>query len=204
MSEKFFVTTAIDYVNSTPHLGTAYEKIGADVLARFARWMGKDTLFLMGADEHSANVEKQARAEGIIPQVYCDRMSAKFQEVWRLLDISCDDFVRTSQPRHHKAVGLHRPLRCLHGQKGVGLHRQPGDALLQQKLHTSGSQHFDQSVTGLLAVGGTFTGGVDGAGDMAVLVCQRGFYLDTAVSVDRFLRAAQIALQQHLPLCCGK
>ncbi len=104
MSEKFFITTAIDYVNSTPHLGTAYEKIGADVRARFARLFGKDTFFLMGTDEHSVNVERQARAQGVAPQAYCDRMAAKFEEVWALLEISYDDFLRTSQQRHHKAV----------------------------------------------------------------------------------------------------
>ncbi len=104
MTRKFFVTTAIDYVNSTPHLGTAYEKIGADVLARFARLAGRDTLFLMGTDEHSLNVEKQARAEGLAPEKYCEKMSAQFQQVWKALDISNDDFVRTSQKRHHQAV----------------------------------------------------------------------------------------------------
>ncbi len=104
MTDKFFITTAIDYVNSTPHLGTAYEKVGADVRARFARLMGKDTLFLMGTDEHSLNVEKQARAEGIAVQDYCDRMAGKFEEVWALLQITYDDFMRTSQPRHRKAV----------------------------------------------------------------------------------------------------
>ena len=104
MSNTFFVTTAIDYVNSMPHLGTAYEKIGADVLARFQRLFGKDTFFLMGTDEHSINVERQARAQGLGPQEYCDRMAEKFQEVWSLLEISYDDFLRTSQPRHHAAV----------------------------------------------------------------------------------------------------
>lgn len=105
MSEKYFITTAIDYVNSTPHLGTAYEKIGADVLARFQRLCGKDTRFLMGTDEHSLNVEKAARAENLAPLAYCDRMSKAFEDVWSKLEISYDDFVRTSQPRHHKTVG---------------------------------------------------------------------------------------------------
>lgn len=101
---KFYITTAIDYVNSKPHLGTAYEKIGADVIARYKRRQGIDTFFLMGTDEHSLNVERQARAQGVEPQVYCDRMAVKFKEVWAALNLSYNDFIRTTEPRHIKAV----------------------------------------------------------------------------------------------------
>ena len=66
--DTFFLTTAIDYVNSAPHLGTAYEKIAADAIARFKRAIGQDTYFLMGNDEHSRNVEKEAVAKGLDPQ----------------------------------------------------------------------------------------------------------------------------------------
>jgi methionyl-tRNA synthetase len=101
---KYYITTAIDYVNAKPHLGTAYEKIGADCLARFKRLSGFDTYFLMGTDEHSTNVEKEARQLGEDPQVYCDRMAREFESVWARLHISYDQFVRTTDPSHVTAV----------------------------------------------------------------------------------------------------
>ncbi len=104
MSRKFYVTTAIDYVNSKPHLGTAYEKIAADCIARARRLSGDDVLFVMGNDEHSVNVEKAARAAGQTPREYTDRMEAEFRTAWKRLDVSFDDFIRTSEPRHHAAV----------------------------------------------------------------------------------------------------
>jgi methionyl-tRNA synthetase len=104
LSKKFYLTTAIDYVNSKPHLGTAYEKIAADCIARSRRLLGEEVLFVMGNDEHSVNVEKSARAAGLAPKEYCDRMEAEFRSAWQKLDISFDDFIRTTEPRHHAAV----------------------------------------------------------------------------------------------------
>ncbi|MEW6441476.1 MAG: methionine--tRNA ligase [bacterium] len=105
MSDKpFFLTTAIDYVNNLPHIGTAYEKIGADVLARFRRFEGEQVFFLMGNDEHSINVKKEAQARGMDPKAYCDRMAGQFQEIWAKLHIRFDDFIRTTEERHEKAV----------------------------------------------------------------------------------------------------
>ena len=101
---KFYITTAIDYVNSNPHLGTAYEKIGADAIARYKRRQGCDTFFLMGTDEHSLNVERQAKASGVTPIQYCDKMITKFKDVWSRLNISFDDFIRTTEKRHIKTV----------------------------------------------------------------------------------------------------
>ena len=97
---RFYLTTAIDYVNSRPHLGTAYEKIAADVIARYKRLAGFETHFLMGNDEHSQNVFRRARELGEDPKAYCDRMAEEFKDVWRRLDISFDDFIRTTEPRH--------------------------------------------------------------------------------------------------------
>ena len=74
MADRFYITTAIDYVNATPHLGTAYEKITADVIARYKRLAGFDVWFLMGNDEHSLNVAKRAEKEGLSPLAWCDRM----------------------------------------------------------------------------------------------------------------------------------
>jgi methionyl-tRNA synthetase len=101
---RFYLTTAIDYVNSRPHLGTAYEKVCADVIARYKRLSGVDTFFLMGNDEHSQNVYKSAMEQGLDPLAYCDRMDEIFQKTWRSLDLSYDDFIRTTQPRHKAAV----------------------------------------------------------------------------------------------------
>ena len=102
--ERFYLTTAIDYVNSRPHLGTAYEKIAADVIARYKRLMGVETRFVMGNDEHSQNVFKKARELGMEPAAYCDRMEQEFRGTWDRLDVSYDDFIRTTEPRHRAGV----------------------------------------------------------------------------------------------------
>lgn len=102
--KKFYITTAIDYVNSLPHIGTAYEKITADCIARSKRLLGYDVRFLMGTDEHSINVKKKAIEEGISPQHYCDLMAPRFEEIWKKLSISYDDFIRTTEKRHITSV----------------------------------------------------------------------------------------------------
>ncbi len=104
--KSFYLTTAIDYVNSLPHIGTAYEKIGADTLARFLRLEGFDVRFQMGNDEHSTNVLKAARQQNLDPKLYCDQMREKFTDIWKKLNISYDDFIQTSEARHHTAAKL--------------------------------------------------------------------------------------------------
>jgi methionyl-tRNA synthetase len=99
---KFFQTTAIDYPNSRPHIGTAFEKIGADVQARYRRMEGYDVFFLMGTDENTLKVAKRAAELGMDPKAYCDDMARQFKEVWKALDISYHEFVQTSEPRHHR------------------------------------------------------------------------------------------------------
>jgi methionyl-tRNA synthetase len=106
---RFYLTTAIDYVNSRPHLGTAYEKITADIIARYMRLAGVPTHFLMGNDEHSLNVFRRAKEEGLDPKAYCDQMEREFREVWQRLDMSFDDFIRTTEPRHRRRPGAHPP-----------------------------------------------------------------------------------------------
>ena len=102
---KFFLTTAIDFVNSRPHLGTAYEKITADIIARYRRLAGFETHFLMGNDEHSQNVFRKAAEQGKDPLAYCDEMETVFRDVWKRLDVSFDDFIRTTdRQRHFPAV----------------------------------------------------------------------------------------------------
>ena len=78
---RFYLTTAIDYVNSRPHLGTAYEKIAADVIARYKRLCGIETRFLMGNDEHSQNVFRKAAEQGLSPLAFCDQMERAFRDV---------------------------------------------------------------------------------------------------------------------------
>lgn len=102
--KTFYITTAIDYVNSYPHIGTAYEKITADCIARAKRILGYDVRFCMGTDEHSINVKKKALQEGLDPQTYCDRMVPHFESIWSKLSISYDDFVRTTEERHKISV----------------------------------------------------------------------------------------------------
>jgi methionyl-tRNA synthetase len=103
MSDRFYLTTAIDYPNGRPHIGTAFEKLGADVQARYRRMQGKEVFFLMGNDENTIKVAKRAAELGMDPKVYCDEMAKQFRQVWDSLGISYDDFIQTSEPRHHAA-----------------------------------------------------------------------------------------------------
>ena len=98
---RFYQTTAIDYPNSRPHIGTAFEKIGADVQARYHRMEGYAVHFLMGNDENTIKMAKRAAEVGQDPQAYCDDMARQFKEVWQALEISYDDFIQTSERRHH-------------------------------------------------------------------------------------------------------
>ena len=99
-ANRFYITTAIDYPNSRPHIGTAFEKIGADAQARFRRMEGRAVHFQMGNDENTIKVSQRAEELGLDPQAYVDEMADQFQEVWRALDISFDDFIQTSEDRH--------------------------------------------------------------------------------------------------------
>jgi methionyl-tRNA synthetase len=101
---RFFQTTAIDYPNSRPHIGTAFEKLGADVQARYRRMEGYDVFFLMGNDENTIKVAKKAEELGQDTKTYCDEMARQFKEVWNALNISFDEFVQTSEPRHHRCA----------------------------------------------------------------------------------------------------
>ncbi len=104
MSEPFYVTTPIYYVNDVPHIGHAYTTILADVLARYARLRGLDTFFLTGTDEHGQKVQNAAQKRGVSPQVHADETMLRFQRAWEHMHISNDDFIRTTQPRHTRVV----------------------------------------------------------------------------------------------------
>ena len=106
MSKRFYVTTAIDYVNGAPHLGHAYEKVIADVIARARRALGDEVFYLTGLDEHGQKVQQAAEAEGKNPQAYCDGLAASWREFAAKLGLSNDDFVRTTETRHQEVVRL--------------------------------------------------------------------------------------------------
>jgi len=104
MRKTFYITTPIYYVNDVPHIGHAYTTIAADVLARYKRLTGYEVFFLTGLDEHGQKVQQAAAKAGIDPQTHCDRLAPQFQDLWKQLNISNDDFVRTTQPRHKTVV----------------------------------------------------------------------------------------------------
>jgi len=101
---RFYVTTAIDYSNGEPHLGHAYEKIGADAIARYRRLRGDDVHFLIGMDEHGLKVAQSAAERGLTPQQQVDEIAARFEEAWRHLGISHDQFIRTTGEAHKAGV----------------------------------------------------------------------------------------------------
>jgi len=97
---RFYLTTAIDYANGDPHIGHAYEKIGADVIARYRRLAGDDVHFLIGMDEHGQKVAQAAADRGIGPQEFVDQIAELFRSMWSRLGISNDQFIRTTEPAH--------------------------------------------------------------------------------------------------------
>ena len=102
--QSFYLTTPIYYVNSVPHLGTAYTTIAADVMARYRRMRGDDVWFLTGLDEHGQKVAEAAKNAGVTPTEWVDRLAGEFQDAWNLLDISNDQFIRTTDQMHVEAV----------------------------------------------------------------------------------------------------
>jgi methionyl-tRNA synthetase len=125
---RFFLTTPIYYVNDAPHVGHAYTTVNADALARWHRLAGDDVFFMTGTDEHGAKVAESAAEHGMEPRAWADRTAARFEAAWRGLDIAYDDFIRTSEPRHYRAVqqfltrvydngyiekGMYRGLYCV-------------------------------------------------------------------------------------------
>jgi len=102
---KYYLTTPLYYVNAKPHIGHSYTNIASDALARFHRLTGKDVRFLTGTDEHGQKIARAAEAAGMQPQAFTDVISKTFKDLWALLNISYDDFIRTTEDRHKKAVG---------------------------------------------------------------------------------------------------
>lgn len=104
MKNTFYITTPIYYASGTLHIGHAYSTVAADAIARYKRQRGYDVRFLTGSDEHGQKVERRAAEQGVTPKQYVDEIVSKFQELWTLLDVSNDDFIRTTEPRHIHTV----------------------------------------------------------------------------------------------------
>ena len=104
MGQTFYLTTPIYYVNDVPHIGHAYTTVAADVLARWRRLWGDDVFFLTGTDEHGLKVQQAAEARGVTPKQMVDETAVHFRNAWDTLDVSYDDFIRTTEPRHYEAV----------------------------------------------------------------------------------------------------
>ena len=121
---QFYITTAIDYVNGSPHLGHAYEKILTDVIARYRRLRGDSVYFLTGTDEHGQKVQQSARAKGVPPLEFADQVSAEFRAMLPRLLISNDDFIRTTEGRHKRVVG--EMLQRLHDKGDIYLGQYRG------------------------------------------------------------------------------
>jgi methionyl-tRNA synthetase len=128
---KFYLTTAIDYSNGDPHLGHALEKVGADCIARYRRLRGDDVHFLMGMDEHSQKVIQAAEQHGLSPKAWADRMAETFAAYWRRLECSNDEWIRTTEPRHHRGT----------------------TALLEQIARTNPGDLFEGEYEGLYCIG---------------------------------------------------
>ncbi|MEY2543873.1 MAG: methionyl-tRNA synthetase, partial [Verrucomicrobiota bacterium] len=104
MAKTFFITTAIDYTNSPPHIGHAYEKVLADVIARYHRLKGEDVFFLTGVDQHGQKVQQSAAKAGVPPSEFVKELTQKFKDRWKTLEVKYDEWAETIAPRHQKVV----------------------------------------------------------------------------------------------------
>ena len=104
MNKKFYITTPIYYPSGKPHMGHAYSSIIADIIARFKRLEGFEVLFLTGTDEHGQKIQKEAEKNKKDPKLFCDELSEKFRSLTKTLNLTNDDFIRTTEIRHHKSV----------------------------------------------------------------------------------------------------
>ena len=105
MAKKpYYITTAIAYTSGKPHIGNTYEAVLADSIARFKRQQGYDVFFQTGTDEHGQKIERKAQEAGVTPQAYVDHIVAGIKDLWKLMDVEYDDFIRTTDERHVKSV----------------------------------------------------------------------------------------------------
>jgi methionyl-tRNA synthetase len=142
--QKFYITTAISYINGSPHLGHAYELIVTDAIARFERLDGKDLYFLTGTDEHGLKIKQTAAKEGIAPRALADRNSQRFRDLAAALNLSNDDFIRTTEPRHYRSSEeIWRRMQAAHNgdiflKKYAGWYSVRDEAFYTEKETTLG------------------------------------------------------------------
>lgn len=150
---RYYITTAIDYSNGDPHLGHAFEKIGADAIARYRRQCGDEVHFVIGMDENSQTILEPAAQAGLQPQEWVDRLAGVFEETWERLAISHDDFIRTTEPRHVKAVVelIDRTKRAGHIYEGTyeGYYCERCETFKQEKDLVGGRcpEHPDREIS---------------------------------------------------------
>src|SRR6202043_363874 len=131
MSKTFTITTAIDYTNSPPHIGHAYEKVLADVIARYHRLKGEEVFFLTGVDQHGQKVQQSAANAGIAPSEFVKGVTQKFVDLWEKLDVKYDAWAATIDPRHQKVVqGM---LQRLFDEKQIYKDKQSGHYSVRQE-----------------------------------------------------------------------
>ena len=131
MPKEFFITTAIDYTNSPPHIGHAYEKILADVIARYHRLKGEKVFFLTGVDQHGQKVRQSAAKEGLPPAEFVKGITQKFVDLWKKLDVKYDEWAETTSERHRKVVqGI---LQRLWDEKQIYKDKQAGYYSIRQE-----------------------------------------------------------------------
>ena len=123
--KTFYITTPIYYPSGNAHIGHSYCTVASDAIARYRRMQGYDVMFLTGTDEHGLKIEQKAEAEGVTPKQYVDKIVANFQKLWKLLNISNDRFIRTTDDYHVKAV--QKIFRELYDRGASGVHpaREP-------------------------------------------------------------------------------
>ncbi len=178
-AKYFYVTTPIYYVNDVPHIGHAYTTVAADVLARWHRLKGDRVYFLTGTDEHGLKVARSADEHGVTPQEWVDKVAPRFQEVWDLLDISHDDFIRTTAS-HHK-VGVEKLLNALKDSGDLYLADYEGLYCVRCEAYYKADELID-------------SGGVEGAGHLCPIhkmpveqLSERNWFFRLSAYGDRIL-----------------
>jgi methionyl-tRNA synthetase len=124
MPKTFYITTAIDYTNSAPHIGHAYEKILADVIARYHRLKGDEVFFLTGVDQHGQKVQQSATRHGIAPAEFVKSVTQEFVDLWQKLDVKYDRWAATTDQLHKKCV--QEILQRLWNEKKIYKDKQAG------------------------------------------------------------------------------
>ena len=144
MARKFYVTTAIDYVNADPHIGHAYQKIIADALARWHKLKAKKVFFLTGTDEHGQKIANSAEEAGKTPKEFVDKISKKFEEAWKILNIDYDRFIRTTDKDHEKLVRdfVKKIKKDIYKGKYEGLYCIGCERFYTEKDLVNGECHF--------------------------------------------------------------